>query len=609
MDRLLTLENDHLAVEFGEDCSGAVVDRHTGVRWQIWPVALQEHDPIDTGVVWVRTGRSFCDYYPGRFRARREGDRFRATLTGLLGREMGQFTFRIELDGPWLVFHVDEIDESLPNLTFPPHIVSESLVLPSGVGRWIREPLRSAQYCTQATSITMRWFGGLQGDTGWIGVFEDGYADSGLYLSQLAATPIWLKSLDKWGPTRSVRYRCTTGGYVGQAKAFRSYAMDHGLFRSLEDKIDEVPTVGNLRGGRIVSVFQGYTAHKENYLDSLRPVPQDMDAKDGKVQVECSHADVLQIMKEARELGMQRGVFNVRGWIRGGYDDSYPDIWPPEPAMGTLDELREIMGVADPCVAVLHDNYQDSYPRTESFPEGVIRNRRGEPMPGGYWHGGQCFIMNPREAIRKVHDNWRHLSSLNPRGAFVDTMACVQFYQDFHPDHRLTRTEDYESKREMMRFYKSKGLLLGSENASDFGMDYIDFLENRHRHIPGESIPLWPLVYHDAAFCARYAQGTGSTEAARELEDVLWGYAVLWPSGTLANWRSRHEAFRESLQVDQWHARIGIDEMIDHRYLTEDDLVERTEFSSGEAVIANFAHEPRSVDGVTVPAEGYVICD
>ncbi len=61
--------------------------------------------------------------------------------------------------------------------------------------------------------------------------------------------------------------------------------------------------------------------------------------------------------------------------------------------------------------------------------------------------------------------------------------------------------------------------------------------------------------------------------------------------------------------MDEWHAKIGTDEMVDHSYLSDDFLVERTEWSSGRAVIVNFSDEDRTVDGVHVPAMDYVAHD
>jgi hypothetical protein len=87
---------------------------------------------------------------------------------------------------------------------------------------------------------------------------------------------------------------------------------------------------------------------------------------------------------------------------------------------------------------------------------------------------------------------------------------------------------------------------------------------------------------------------------------MLWGYPLLWDVRDLAVWKRDQADFAATEHVDAWHQRIGLDEMLNHRYLTEDGEVEQVTFTSGE-IIANFAPEPRTVEGVRVSGYGYVV--
>jgi hypothetical protein len=184
----------------------------------------------------------------------------------------------------------------------------------------------------------------------------------------------------------------------------------------------------------------------------------------------------------------------------------------------------------------------------------------------------------------------------------------------------LTRAQDEQLKVELLRLYRDQGRVLGNEEAADFGVPYLDWFENRHKRAAGgESVPLWPLVFHDAAFCARYGDfwaeygpGTDPTGPGAPppwLTDLLWGYMLLVGVRDVAKWEAGRDRFAGTIHVDAWHARVGDAEMINHRYLTDDGQVEQTEFSSGVAITCNFATEPRTVDGVTIPGHGYVIRD
>ncbi|MFA9565329.1 MAG: J domain-containing protein, partial [Acidimicrobiales bacterium] len=51
---------------------------------------------------------------------RPEGDAVRFRLLGQMGEERGTLTCTARLDGPWLEVRVEEIDDDLPSLIFPP---------------------------------------------------------------------------------------------------------------------------------------------------------------------------------------------------------------------------------------------------------------------------------------------------------------------------------------------------------------------------------------------------------------------------------------------------------------------------------------------------------
>ncbi len=615
MRTILTKENDTIAVHIHENCEATLCDKRSGTEWTMGQMAFQEKGRIVNNDAWIRNERSFCEFYSGTFRAEAQGDGLRITLLGPPnGMVMGSFSCQVNLHADYVEFKPYDIDDNLESLVFPSPIESESLIVPSGAGKWIKENQPTWEcffYHHHHGGINMRWMGGLKADEkhGWMAVMAEDYADTGFYRTNLSVSPAWLKSMGKWGANSSVRYYFTDNGYVGMAKIFRQFLKEQGLFRSLRDKIAETPSVGNLLGGRIVSFFQSHTEHKDFYTDQMLPVPKHIQENDGKVSVRFTHADVAACIEDAKAWGMNKGVFNMRGTFKGGYDELHPDIWPPEPALGSIDELKHIIANnVDPYIVALHDNYQDSYPRSPSFPQGVLRKENGDFLQGGPWHGGLCFINCPTAGFTYAERNWEDIKTLGLRGFFADTAACATLYECHDPEHPLTRTGDWQAKHKLMRFYKEKGMVLGSEDGSDFSSCGIDFLETRHNQVAGEiNIPLWSLVFHDSVFCSRYgSEGTSGGTPARTLENMLWGYLAYWPVNSVAEWKQQQQAFSDLSAVDQWHERVGLDEMLSHQYLSEDGQVEQTEFSSGNSVIVNFSEEERRCNGIIIPAQGYV---
>ncbi len=612
---LLALRNEFLNVFLYSDGSASIFDIKNQATWRMGPVAFQEDSPIDHGEVWLRTGRSICEQYPGRFSGKKQGPDMQFSLLGRLRDIKGSFILRAALDGPWLEFRLMAVDDSLPSLAFPPPIESDSLVLPEGIGRWIRKPIEGRFVHTFFSHLNMRWFGGLSQQNGWLALFpEPNFADSGVSLAELCASPVWLQSLGKWSSERAVRYTFLRGGYVDLAKTYRSWAISKGLHRPLKEKAESAPALRNLLQGRLISLVSAEPRHPASYTeDLLRPVANDRMIGSGP-KVVFRHTDVQRMVGELPATGVDHALIVLRGWIRGGYDYSHPDIWPPDPSLGTVQELQSVCRQPDPFTVGLHDNYQDIYAHNPSFPRGVIRLPSGALMPGGYWSGGQAYILNSRDGLRYAQRNWKDVGQLGARAMFIDTTSAVQNYQCYEAQNSLTRSQDVANKSDLLKFFKERGLVLGSEEGADFAVPFVDWNENRHSRIAGESVPLWPIVFHDAVACGRYGPelhefaGSGNTDRYPSwLLDMLWGYFLLSGVTDVDHWPMVKQQIAATRHVDEWFRRINTAALIDHRFLSEDSQLEQTVFSNGHSILANFSSETQAHNGYAVKPWDYTI--
>jgi len=612
---VLALQNDDLAFTWYSDASMEVRAKQTGAQWLAGPVAIQELGSADAGHVWLRNERSQCEQYPARFAVRAEGDTFRVSVFDQLGQSVGDLRCRWTLEGPWLRFTLLAADESLPSLIFPTPFFANSLVVPQGIGRWYRKPL-SSRYLHRFGTLSMRWFGGLAegDDNGYLAVFTDRHQDAGISMHQSCISPLWLKSLGQWSGPRTISYRFTSGGYVGLAREYRQWAMDNRLHVPLVEKIRRCPKVAHLLGGRELLFFLARTFARSRYEDTLQPEPPELRGADSqRVQVDFTYAQVQQAIAEARQLGWKRGSTKLCGWIAGGYDETHPDVWPPLPELGSVAELRDLCSLDGEYLGGLHDNYGDIYAQSASFPRGVNRGPDGLLMRGGWWSGGQCYIVNARNQVEYARRNWEHLQTLNVGKLYSDTISAVYFYESFEQGNTLTRSQDEAYKQELMAFFKSKGVVLASEESSDFAVPYLDCADGEHsRSVSPEwvTVPLWPLVFHDAILCGRHGSGPGCKASGGSapwwLPLMLWGYYGIWqqPKTPSPAWK---EEFARTFFMEEWHARVGLADLVNHRFLTDDFQVEQTQFSNGLVFTANFAGEPRTVEGKTIPAGDYLI--
>jgi len=612
------LENEFLKYEIFTDASTVITDKINQFQWRQGPVAIQDSGEIEENNCWFRGERTFMEQYPGRFQVTREGEQFRFTLLARQNRVVGRFLCCIQPEREWLCFQLLEIDESIPSLIFPTPVFSDASVIPHGAGRLVQSSapdIWKREFLPFYTHLNMQMLGGLKAGMAWIGIFGPNSTDAGAFLYNGLVSPVWLKSLGRWQGDYQFRLRFFKGDYNEIAQVYRDWLQKNQRWVTLREKAEQNLRVKALPGGRILSYFQAFPALNRTAAEDYIFSPDQMKAERQQMEIRFTHHELKKSLEYAKSQGFSKGLINIRGWINGGYDFSHPDIWPPEPELGEYRQLAELMRAKQSFPFCLHDNYQDMYDHTASFPKGVLQRPDGSLIHGGLWAGGQAYMLNSRDSLAFAKRNWEKIRELHPDAMFPDTITAARLLQSFENGNTLTRLQDREFKTEILKFYREQGLLVGCEEGADFGVPDCDWFENRHRRIPGETIPLWSLVFHDAAFCARYTTFTDDTPYPKWLEDLLWGYMLLFQMqpdfGKITTRKTSAETgfspapmneqlFTSTFQVDRWHAQIGMQQMLSHRFVTEDKQVEETIFENGHRIIVNFDANDREIEGTLI---------
>lgn len=573
-------ENSFLKVDVLSNGQLVISDKINGEKWTTSAVAMQEREPIEQHANWQRAERTFMEQYPARFEGRTDGNSYRFTMYGRQNRVKGQFSFRINLEDKYLRFTLTEVSHNLHSLVYPGPVMGQKSLIPHHIGRMVHHQSANIwyrQFLPFHTHLNMRWIGGLKGNAGWLAIFDDESADAGAMAVNNTVAPCWLPSLGKWKGHYSLLYGFVKGSYVEVAKAYRQHLIDTGRFRTLADKIIENPHLANMIGGRTLSYFQAWPSFRpKNADDYLFTDEQRLKQTCTKgVTVDFTHTEVQKSLAYAQNKGFSRGMIMLRGWINGGYDASHPDIWPPEPLLGTEAELKALMQYPGNYITALHDNYQDMYPHVASFPKGINQMPDGELMPGGLWAGGQSYMLNSRDSLAYAKRNWEKVKALHPKAYFSDTVTASKLHQSFERGNEQTRWQDFGCKRQLLQYFKQQGMLTGSEEGADFCAATCDWFENRHHRTPGETVPLFQLVFHDSVVSSRYNSFDPSFAYPGWLEDMLWGYQLQFfmtpefggirsgggseKTGFGAN-TMNETLFTSTYHVDEWHARIGASE-------------------------------------------------
>ncbi|MCR4412385.1 MAG: hypothetical protein NUV77_08175, partial [Thermoguttaceae bacterium] len=95
------------------------------------------------------------------------------------------------------------------------------------------------------------------------------------------------------------------------------------------------------------------------------------------------YAELAAKLRRSFRYGLVDAMAIVHNWQRWGYDYRLPDIYPPNPAYGTLADMQDLIRACKDAGALIavHDNYIDFYPDAESFSyEHIAFHADGTPV-------------------------------------------------------------------------------------------------------------------------------------------------------------------------------------------------------------------------------------
>jgi len=536
----------------------------------------------------------------------------------------GLFTVKLTLAGeqPRIRFELSDSDEVMPEpiTGYPFPIRSEKgdfLVIPLNEGILypvddpdIKPPRRLVAY--SGHGISMNWFGLTDMKRGVMAIIE---TPDDMFISiardaegMLAVLPSWEPSFGKLRYPRAIRYIFfADGGYVAQAKAYRRYVREIGLFKSLEQKRRENPNVDKFIGAadiwiapweelthyRVAKTFKN--AGVENLL---------VNHHAGRWK-----GNMVEEVEKIKSLGYLVSRYDTyrTGWLRG----------KPPWAFRHIDDLKR-----------------------------VVKNPRGKPRRGwvlktkeGDFPGYEiCSVEQLREAMQKIPED---LARIKYQGRFIDTTTAAALSECYDPAHPINRTQDKQNKTRLLGFVCDDcKLITGSETGQDWAVPVVHYFEgmmsiapyrvpdagrNIYKYIPPTDdllkfqvgsyyrVPLWELVYHDSVVAYWYwGDGSNKQPEIWDLRD-LWNILYATPPLLMINkekWQQQKDRMIRCLTtVCPVVRKAGYQEMVNHEFLTPDHTVQRTTFSNGLRIVVNFGEKEYDLNGRKVPPKGYLLLE
>ncbi len=156
------------------------------------------------------------------------------------------------------------------------------------------------------------------------------------------------------------------------------------------------------------------------------------------------YAETAEQLQKAFQYGLTDSVVVFHNWQRWGYDYRLPEIYPPNPQMGTLEEMQQLVQTCKDHGVLFapHDNYVDIYPDADTFSyeKSVAFHPNGTPHEAWFneGRGAQSYryradaiseIMRPN--IEKIQEN------LQPTSYFIDVWSSLGAYDYWTNDGRF----------------------------------------------------------------------------------------------------------------------------------------------------------------------------
>ncbi|NOZ22587.1 MAG: hypothetical protein GXP25_16030 [Planctomycetes bacterium] len=412
----------------------------------------------------------------------------------------------------------------------------------------------------------------------------------------------WLPSMGRWRYGRKLRYRfCPTGGYVACAKAYRQYAKDTGILKTLREKMKRRPDVKLLMGAPDI-----WGANGLRFCQEAKAAGIDRMIINGSFGIKNTKAII--------EMGYLASVYDNYEDIMAGKSGRYGDCKIPDDSPLKANGKRMLgwpVHITDPKTGKTKIDPKTKKP--------VIKEQFYK----------RCSALDLPVAMKWIpRDQEKH-----PRNArFLDVTTATGLRECYDPNHYCTRTKDREYKQGLARYVADElGLVLGGEHGRWWGVPYYDYWEGmqsggfyswpagyvgkdlpKSREEIGKNylkygigpyyrIPFWELVFGDCVVSYWYwGDSTGhlynvapEISYKKDLFNMLYANPPLYWVSQPYSFKWSDPALRERLlesyrNTCKLHEQIGFDEMLSHQWLTEDRTVQKTTFSSGTFVVVNF---------------------
>ncbi|MFQ6133246.1 MAG: hypothetical protein ACE5R4_14485, partial [Armatimonadota bacterium] len=347
------------------------------------------------------------------------------------------------------------------------------------------------------------------------------------------------------------------------------------------------------------------------------------------------YADIADNMRRMIRYGLTDSFLTVHVWQRWGYDYRLPDIHPPNPQFGSLEDMQRL---GDLCRAAdipwgLHDNYIDFYPDAQGYSyEHIAFTPDGQPIKAWYNRGrdAQSYRWRPDRFMPFLKRNLRLIKrDLNPTHYFIDvftSIGCFDFYDyqgNFHSS--LETRQHWGEAFAWIRDLLGDNAPTTSEAGHDQLIGYLDGADCQHLTLSPEGgrflirvpcedwerVPWFDAVnharfiLHGVGYSGRYEGGRPRRDHGINSDDyisaeVLEGHALMTDA---ASWG--RAMVRKYWLAQDLVGRLALRDISSVEFADDDIHRQTVTWDDGTKVHVNRGESDWTVEGHVLPQYGY----
>ncbi|HEX8984424.1 MAG TPA: DUF5696 domain-containing protein, partial [Bryobacteraceae bacterium] len=348
------------------------------------------------------------------------------------------------------------------------------------------------------------------------------------------------------------------------------------------------------------------------------------------------YGESARALERAAEYGVTDALVIWHGWQRWGYDYRLPDIYPPSPQFGSLDEFQKLVATCKRTGTLFapHDNYIDFYPDFEGFSyDSIVFRQNGTPRPAwfNYSREAQSYRARPDRLLPYVQRNVGLIrNGIAPTAYFIDVWSSMAPYDYWTDDgkfvDRAATQKVWGGVFAWIREYLGGDAPQISEAGHDKLIGWLDGAQAQQLRVDrdgktftwkidcadSERIPWIDVAWHDkfilhgAGYEGRYEGGLDPREHGLYSDDYISTEVLSGRPGMAPQPFSR-DAIRKYWLTNDAMRALALDRIDAVEFAANDIHRQHVRWERGAQVWVNRGANPWTVEGHTLPQYGFYL--